>query len=630
VDSVGGGDMTEILSLSKLSQLFGSYKAEWLQEEIYDLFTEPAYFPGLKTPRPCIIEGGRGAGKTTVLKGLSYEGQFAFVRKNPIEFKKIGYMGLYHRVDTNHVMAFDGLGISEEKWSRIFGHYFNLIICESALIFWNWYRSNIGDIGVLTKFESEAICTSLGLSLNSDVELLEKIKNAKIDFQSKINSLADAPELNLSLQEAPISLLFGFFCDRSDFKGKTFFLLIDEYENFQPYQQRIVNTILKHSGKNYSIKLGVRELGWRNKTTLNSIEPLNCPADYVLINIVDKLQGNKFEKFARRVVNARISQSVEGGSGTDFDVSNIFPSLTMEAEAVKLGVGSLIVEAKSEILKYAPDASMSDLEIYFIYYWAKYNNKSIKEVFGEKISNNDKWQERYENYKYAILFSIKHGKVGLRKYYCGWSEMVRMSEKNIRYLMELVEQSLTREIESGKLEVSPENQTLASQSIGKKNISLLSGMTTYGAQLTRLLLGLGRFFQILAAAPEGHAPEINQFKIDWDECGGDDRRRLEDIIDLAVMHLALVRGQGTKPTSLTETKDYEYMVHPIFSSFFEFSNRRKRKIQINANHLLGLIDDPKKSLTRMLSSVDSRTVKIRGQSKAGLPAQMTIFGEFYE
>jgi hypothetical protein len=66
-----------------LSSVFGSYKAEWLQERVFDFFTAPDYLPELLTARPCVLLGGRGTGKTTVLKGLSYEGQFAINGRNP-------------------------------------------------------------------------------------------------------------------------------------------------------------------------------------------------------------------------------------------------------------------------------------------------------------------------------------------------------------------------------------------------------------------------------------------------------------------------------------------------------------------------------------------------------------------
>jgi len=34
--------MTETTPREQLSQLFGSYKAEWLKEQVFELFTEPA------------------------------------------------------------------------------------------------------------------------------------------------------------------------------------------------------------------------------------------------------------------------------------------------------------------------------------------------------------------------------------------------------------------------------------------------------------------------------------------------------------------------------------------------------------------------------------------------------------
>src|SRR4051794_23335312 len=82
-----------------LSKLFGSYKAEWLDEELYRLFVQPAYFPELLTTRPCVLIGGRGTGKTTVLRGLSYIGQYE-IRSRPTNFVEVSpYLGLYFKVN---------------------------------------------------------------------------------------------------------------------------------------------------------------------------------------------------------------------------------------------------------------------------------------------------------------------------------------------------------------------------------------------------------------------------------------------------------------------------------------------------------------------------------------------------
>ena len=69
--------MTSDEKLAQLDELFGSYKAEWLNEKIFHFFAAPSYFTSLKDKRPCVLMGGRGTGKTTVLRGLSYMGQYA-------------------------------------------------------------------------------------------------------------------------------------------------------------------------------------------------------------------------------------------------------------------------------------------------------------------------------------------------------------------------------------------------------------------------------------------------------------------------------------------------------------------------------------------------------------------------
>ena len=132
--------MRELESPQKqLIKLFGSYKAEWLKEQIFDLFTEPAYFPELKTPFPCVLVGGRGTGKTTVLRGLSYEGQFALGGRDPKALPAWEFIGLYYRVDTNRVTAFKGPEVQPSDWIRLFAHYFNVIVCGLVLDFLEWY-----------------------------------------------------------------------------------------------------------------------------------------------------------------------------------------------------------------------------------------------------------------------------------------------------------------------------------------------------------------------------------------------------------------------------------------------------------------------------------------------------------
>ena len=83
-------------NFSEAKNILGLYKAEWLNGRLFDFFNEPEYFKELKTGRPCVLIGGRGTGKTTVLRGLSYHGQFALGEE---DIKEWPFYGLYFRVN---------------------------------------------------------------------------------------------------------------------------------------------------------------------------------------------------------------------------------------------------------------------------------------------------------------------------------------------------------------------------------------------------------------------------------------------------------------------------------------------------------------------------------------------------
>jgi hypothetical protein len=275
--------------------------------------------------------------------------------------------------------------------------------------------------------------------------------------------------------------------------------------------------------------------------------------------------------------------------------------------------------------------SLPKLQSYLIRSWAEGRAESDSVAYSDFKAKKEQWKTRYLNYKHSLLYNIRRKKSGIRKYYCGWDVFVRLAAGNIRYLLELVDTSLLLHIKERRTlqdPVTPELQTLAAQSVGRKNLSELEGISVHGAQLTKLVLGLGRVFQILAVDAAGHTPEITEFHL-ADRSGNDiDGRSLGDrsdalkLLDSAVMHLALIRLIGNKPTDEAETKDYDYMVHPIFSAFFVFSYRKKRKLMLSEQQVLGLIRHPKETIKEIL------TVHNR-ESDEPLPQQALLFEAFY-
>lgn len=627
-------NQTNINPEEQLSELFGSYKAEWLKEKLYDLFTEPAYFPELKTPRPCILIGGRGTGKTTVLRCLSYEGQFVFSGRNPANILEWSYYGMYHRVNTNRVTAFKGTEISQEKWIQLFAHYFNLLLCDLMLRFLEWYQTHLPNSEQLSEHDCKRIARSFNLDTSNSIrDLASKLDNLRIDFEAHINNVASATRPPLSTQGAPIDILAEAVLKLPQFRNKNFFFLLDEYENFEDYQQQIVNTLIKHSGQFYSFKIGIRELGLRRRTTLNENEQLIHPSDYVRINIAEKLGDSKFKEFALAVCNARISKiNVQDAIR---DVSLSLPELSEDEEAQKLGIAESAESIKRTLYSINENRNsnikmgkeLTSFEAYLIKHWAESKGQEIEEAYKDFLANQGEWQTRLQNYKHALLFTLRRGKRGIVKYYAGWDVFVKLSANNIRYLLELVDQSLLLHLKDGESlsqPVSHDIQTKAAQNVGQKNLFELEGLSVHGANLTKLLLGLGRIFQVMAADLSGHTPEVNQFSLEDDMKNGDDRSgtEVDQLLKSAVMHLALIRFSGNKLVDEGETRDFDYMIHPIYAPFFVFSYRKKRKMKLTAKQLLGLVKNPRETIRDILAN-SNRAVD------ESLPEQLNLFEGYY-
>jgi hypothetical protein len=461
-------------------------------------------------------------------------------------------------------------------------------------------------------------------------QLSGAVRSLKLHFEASINNAADREFPKLSMQGAPIDTLMRHLAALPRFKGKAFFFLLDEYENFEDYQQQVVNTLVKHASEFYTFKIGVRELGWRQRTTLNQNEALTSPADYVRIDIRARLEEHGFAEFAAAVCLDRL-KLLTGAADLLTDVKTLLPGMSDEEEAKLLGVEQALQQFDSRLGDLpASDRreldAMHPLEAFFAHYWADARNMTVAQVLSDRRRDPREWDTRYSNYKHAVLYCLKARKRGIRKYYSGWNVFVQLAAGNIRYLLELVERSLQLHILEGKKlsePVSAKTQTEAAQGVGQKNLTELEGLSVQGARLTKLLLGIGRVFQLMAEHPVGHTPEVNQLHVVFDDdTPSSVTAEVTQLLQDAVMHLALLRFAGSK-LAQGETKDYDYMVHPIFAPFFVFSYRRKRKMTIRAVELRGLMEQPKSAIAAVL------TAQNRKADLESMPDQLVLFERFY-
>ena len=616
-------------TLGRLSELFGAQKAEWLGPRLFELFSAPNYFPQMTTSRPCILVGGRGTGKTTVLRGLSYQGQFELEKRRAEHVNSWPYYGFYSRVDTNRVGAFKGPELEESQWMRRFGHYTNLLMCVQVLRFLSWFQETTKMSTELSADDLGSVASAFTLSSpRSNSHLLHLLAQSLTEFEAHINNVADSKSPNLSLQGAPVAKLFECIRRNPAFADKLFFFLIDEYENLEDYQQRLMNTLIKHSGELYSFKICVRELGWRVRNTLAESEFLVSPADYIRIDITEVMQGTQFEEFSHKVCQDRLAALVEGSTKGVAEIRDLLPSISEEKEAILLGIEDHNRGIVDELRKFAPPQVVSTLkpmEIYLLEYWRKGHNQTLREVFDDYQDNTAAWRTRLSNYGHTLLFTLRRHRRGIQKYYAGWDTFIRLSGGNIRFLLQLVESSLVRHLRAGQgLEkpLTPVMQTMAAQATGRASLTELEGISVRGGQLAKLLLSLGRIFGVMASSAEGHAPEVNQFRVLGTPESPSVEHEVNALLQASVMHLALERRSGSKLTAASDTRDWDYMVHPIYVPFFNFSYRHKRKMHLTPAQVLALVSSPGGAIREVLASSNR-------SPDEPLPEQLRLFGQYY-
>jgi hypothetical protein len=642
--------VTDLTPPVLLGRAFAS-RAEQLREQVFDLFCEPSYFPELLDPKSCVLVGGRGSGKTTVLRGMSYQGRLQLTAAPPHEWD---YYGLYLRINTARVTAFRGPDLSADDWSALFGHYLNILLVEAVVHFLGWYERRIG-LATVTAAHCQEVARGFGVTLEEDERvdaLLAIVKSARSDLELYANNIVDGHRPTISVLGAPLDALMESVIECEPFDRRPVFFLIDEYENLSPEQQRVANTLVKHAGTLYVFKIGVKELGWRSRQTLNADEQLQAPADYAQIDISERLgRPGVFASFASQICNERLQFMASELDSDCVGVEQLLPPLSEDAEADLLGVAEHVAVIRAAISASDPDVALSDFDAlpplyqYLVGFWAEGHPGDAASQYRDLLANPKRWDTRYVNYKHSLLYTLRAGKRGIRKYYAGFDTYLQIAGGNLRFLLQLVEQALRGQLASPTTSdhswlTTPStvrDQTAAAQAVAQRNLAELEGLSLIGPRLTRLVVGLGRLFQLMASDPAGHTPEVTQFRLSDEQRQWDSHHDLPDprgflledaadvygLLSEAITHLAIRRLPGTK-LSGTLTRQDDYMVYPIFVPIFGYSYRLKRKMKLSDNELLGLVASPAQTVQEILERSGRGPEMIQQE----LPDQMYLFDAY--
>src|SRR3989442_12053139 len=118
------------MSSSEILTAFSKNRAEELGSDVWQHFVIPRFYQQLDLTtarKPRIIVGGRGCGKTMLLRYLSHQSMFSRDRPS-IPPEATSHIGLFWKNDTHFASLMSGRDISDKTWDTAFSHMAALIL----------------------------------------------------------------------------------------------------------------------------------------------------------------------------------------------------------------------------------------------------------------------------------------------------------------------------------------------------------------------------------------------------------------------------------------------------------------------------------------------------------------------
>ena len=614
--------------VESLQTVFTKNRAEELGHDVWTNFVIPPFFDKLdlrQARKARMIIGGRGCGKTMLLRYLSHQSAFSQDRPK-ISVDELEHIGLYWRADTQFARMMWGRNVEIDIWNSAFDHLLALVL----------------GLQILKSIHSVAASNCDALNEESLRSVTVK-RLAAFDptMKGNLTEVQEAAEIrlnefevwvaNVRRKDVPMFLPGTKFLSAlieeiklrlPAFKSANYYVYIDEYENLHEHQQRIVNTYLKHSEMPLIFNVAVKRHGMVTTKTVGEESIVNI-ADYRTHDLEEYLLEGDFPAFAAEVLILNLALAKIGSVPIEPQklrdpgmieerraeayrsrvlnfARDMLPGLTHEELAQSVFTDSTLrgklKDRFQQALRYKeseldvdqflrptlPQASITALAL--MYRQKLTPDEILKELDqlerGQSNRFNGSADWIHNNFIGSLLSLYEnHSKAAL--FYAGFDTFCTISRGNLRYFRELCHKSLntaSKSASSSKMRVPPADQAAAARQTSASFLGEVRSFGRLGNPLHAFVLRLGSLFALAQRSRTQSEPERSHFAIVRGEAvSSEDNEFLLEAVKWSVLFAV----EETKLKDQDQPSNFEYILNPIYAPYFGITYRKRRKIELS-------------------------------------------------